>query len=66
VKQLVKHRELPIDSPKKTWLEIWIGKLRSRFNIQEPQTDQKVSRQIEEIINFIEERLEITQNGNRP
>lgn len=66
VKQLVKHRELPIDSPQKTWLEILIVKLRSRFNIQEPQTDQKVSRQIEEIIKFIEERLEITQNGNRP
>lgn len=66
VKLLVKNRELPIDAPDKNWLEIWRLKIKSWFNIQEPQTNYKVSRQIEEIIRFIEDRLEITQNGNRP
>lgn len=66
VKLLVKNRELPIDAPQKSWMKMWRLKIRSWFNIQETQTDQKVTGQIEEIIHFIEERLEITQNGNQP
>ncbi|MBN1536462.1 MAG: hypothetical protein JW908_07005 [Anaerolineales bacterium] len=66
IKQLVKNRELPIDSPQRDWLGILGVKIARWLNKTEDQNTQKVNDQIEEIIHYIEERLEITQNGNRP
>jgi len=65
VKQLVNQRELPIDAPPKNWVDTWVTQIRNWLNIPETQPDPKISGKIEEIIDFIEERLEITQNGNR-
>jgi hypothetical protein len=66
VKLLVEKREISVEAPIRNWAEIWIQKILQLFSIQEPRKDQSGSKQIEEIIHFIEDRLEITHDGNHP
>jgi hypothetical protein len=66
VKLLVEKREIPIETPVRNWIDQWIYQILQQFSIQQPQIDQRGSQQIEEIIHFIEDRLEITHDGNQP
>ncbi len=66
VKLLVEKREIPTEAPVRNWLDRWIYNILQQFSIQEPQSDQKRSEKIEEIIHYIEDRLEITHDGNQP
>jgi hypothetical protein len=64
VKQLVEKREIPLDTPIKNWIENWVEKIRQVFRGQDSQIDPRGDEHIEAIIQFIEDRLEITHDGN--
>jgi hypothetical protein len=60
VKDLIQRRELDSSRPRSSALENAVARLRRLLFREEAPTDPQIDRQVDEIVAFIEHRLEIT------